>query len=332
VLRSWQPCFLDHRTFRRAQEHALALLVGLGRRTISRSICVLGRQFRRWAPDYRLFSRCRWQPQALFDAVLAHLPALLAPTQPLVVALDDTPCRKTGKRIRAAKMLRDPLSPPYHLNLCRALRFLQATLLLWPRARNGAARAIPVAFDLAPPVAKPQPPRKPRKGASRQEGAAYARAWRRHYQARRSFRQRQQAEGLSAQGARLLNTLRQRCQAVAAWKERILWAVVDASFCNRTVFRLLDPRIVLIGRTRKDLRLYRPAPPPRPGRGRQRAYGPLLSTPQELRQDAAHPWQSCAVFAAGQSHTLHYKTLAPVLWRSGAGTRPLRLIVIRPLR
>jgi hypothetical protein len=53
VLAGWKGCFRDRRTFRRAQEHALALLVSLGRRTISRSICVLGRQWRNGAADYR---------------------------------------------------------------------------------------------------------------------------------------------------------------------------------------------------------------------------------------------------------------------------------------
>src|SRR5206468_6614326 len=109
VLGSWRPCFADHRTYRRAKDHALAVLVCLGRRTISRSICVLGRQFRSWAPEYRFFSKCRWKTHALFNAIIEHLPELLSPRQPLVAALDDTPCRKTGKRIRAAKMLRDPL-------------------------------------------------------------------------------------------------------------------------------------------------------------------------------------------------------------------------------
>jgi len=274
VWAGWKRCFRDRRTFRRAQEHALALLVSLGRRTISRSICVLGRQGRNWVADYRLFSRCRWDPQSLFQVVLEQLPALLSPTQPLVVALDDTLCRKTGKRIRAAQMLRDPLSPAYHTNLCRALRFLQAVVLVWPREAPGAARAIPVAFDLAPPVAKPKRPRKPRQPARPGAWAAYARAWRAHRKHLRQYRQRQRAEGLSAQGARLLNALRERCEKISAWKGKILWAAVDASFCNRTVFQVLDPRVVLIGRVRKDIRLYEPAPPPTPtpprGPGRRR--------------------------------------------------------------
>ena len=336
VLGGWRHCFADHRTYRRAKDHALALLVCLGRRTISRSICVLGRQFRSWASEYRLFSKCRWKAHSLFDAIIEHLPELLSPRQPLVAALDDTPRHKTGKRIRAAKILRDPLSPPFHTNLYHALRFLQAVLLIWPRETTGAARAIPVAFDLAPPVAKPKRPRKPRKGATKKDWAAYARACRAHRKEMKDYRKRQPKEGLSAQGARLLNGLRERCNAVAAWKDRILWAVVDASFCNRTVFDLLDRRIVLIGRIRKDIRLYEPAKPDanpkQVGKGRKKSYGRLLPTPEELRKDKATPWDQCPIFAAGKRHELNYKTIAPVLWRSAAGTRSMRLIVIRPLR
>jgi hypothetical protein len=336
ILGSWKHSFRDRRTFRRAQEHALALLVCLGRRTISRSICVLGRQFRNWTSEYRLFSQCRWKPRSLFDAVLDQIPELLSPSQPLVAALDDTPCRKTGKRIRAAKILRDPLSPPFHTNLCHALRFLQAVMLVWPGKSAGAARAVPVAFNLAPPVAKPKPPRKPGKRASQKDWAAYARAWRAHRRNLRTYRKIQRQEGLSAQGARLLNQLRERCHRVAAWREKILWAVVDASFCNRTVFGLLDQRIVLIGRVRKDICLYGPAPPkthPEPvGRGRKASYGPLLPTPEQLRQDTAVPWEKCPIFAAGRTHELNYKMMVPVFWRNAAATRPLRLLVIRPLR
>lgn len=332
VLDGWRNCFVDHRTFRRAREHALALLVSLGRRTISRSICVLGRQFRSWVADYRFFSRCRWKSHQLFDAVLKQAAELLGPEQPLVVALDDTPCRKTGKRIRAAKTLRDPLSPAFHTNFCYALRFLQAALLLWPRRTPGAARAIPIAFDLAPPVPKPKAPRRLRPKSTPRERAAYARACRAHRLAWKKYRLKQRQEGLSAQGAKLLNTLRQRTRAIAPLKNKPLWAVVDASFCNRTVFDLLDIGIVLIGRTRKDLRLFAPPIEKATGRGRKGSYGPALPTPEQLRQDPSIPWNKYPIFAAGRLHSLQYKTISPVLWRSGTLTKPMRLIVIRPLR
>lgn len=334
VLGGWRRCFSDHRTYRRAKEHAVALLVCLGRRTISRSICVLGRQFRNWTSEYRLFSKCKWKPHALFDVVLEQIPELLSPGHPLVAVLDDTTRKKTGKRIRAAKVLRDPLSPPYHVNLRLALRFLQAAILIWPRETAGAARAIPIAFDPAPPVAKPKEPRKPKRGVSKKDWAAYARSWRTHRQALKSYRKMQRQEGLSAQGARLLNGIRERCRQIAEWKDKILWAVVDSSFCNQTVFRILDPRIVLIGRVRKDIRIYGPPEPneDRKGSGRKASYGPLLPTPEQLRQDAKIPWGKCTVFAAGKRHQLNYKTIDKVLWRGGAGSRPMRLVVIRPLR
>jgi hypothetical protein len=230
-------------------------------------------------------------------------------------------------------VLRDPLSPPYHINLRLALRFLQAAMLVWPRETAGAARAIPVAFDSAPPVTKPKAPRKPKKGASKQDWAAYARSWRIYRQALKTYRKMQQQEGLSAQGARLLNGIRERCSKVTAWKDKILWAVVDSSFCNRTVFRILDSRIVLIGRVRKDIRIYGPAElnADRKGSGRK-LLTDTCCNPRQLRQDAKTPWEKCPVFAAGKRHELNYKTIDKVFWRGGAGTRPMRLVVIRPLR
>src|SRR5947209_20308915 len=70
-----------------------------------------------------------WNEQDLFDALLpsalAHCPGRFVP-----VALDDTRLRKTGKRIPTAFWQRDPLSPPFRVNLQWGLRFLQASLLL----------------------------------------------------------------------------------------------------------------------------------------------------------------------------------------------------------
>src|SRR5262249_44529631 len=143
-----------------AVRFALALLVCLGRRTVSRAICAQLRQFGSWAADYKLFSLSRWNPTALFDVVLKLALPLMSKTQPLVIALDDTITRKTGRRIPNASTLRDPLSPPYNTNLVWALRFIQVGLVIWPVDGIGAARAIPIDFHLAPPVPKPKKKKK----------------------------------------------------------------------------------------------------------------------------------------------------------------------------
>jgi len=332
LIQKWRPCFADYRTHRRAVGFALSLLVCMGRRTISRAICAQQRQFQSWASDYKLFSLCRWTPRSLFDVVLKLALGLVAETQPVVIALDDTITRKTGHRIPHASTLRDPLSPPYHTNLVWALRFIQAVLLICPIDGIGAARAIPIAFNLAPPVPKPKKKKVPGNASGDSNTDANGKKggktttdpeWKQYYKMRRQ-------QGLSAQGAFLIQEIRSRLDGIADFTQRILWVVVDASYCNFTVLSRLAERTVLIGRTRKDIHLSA-LPEAQSGRGRRRLYGKDLGTPEQMRQDDSIPWQRTSIFAAGRSHQLRYKSVGPVLWRRGAQRRALRLIIIAPL-
>jgi DDE superfamily endonuclease len=333
LIQQWRPCFADYRTYQRAVGFALSLLVCLGRRTISRAICAQQRQFQSWASDYKLFSLSRWSPRSLFDVVLKLGLSLVSTTQPVVIALDDTITRKTGHRIPNASTLRDPLSPPYHTNLVWALRFIQAVLLICPTDGIGAARAIPIAFNLAPPVAKPKKKKTPTTSVDCNDNASTDRKkvgkktsdpeWKQYYKTRRQ-------QGLSAQGALLIHDIRSRLDAIAEFAQRTLWVVVDASYCNFTVLKRLAERTVLIGRTRKDIHLSA-LPEAQTGRGRRRFYGNDLGTPEQMRKDDSIPWCRAAIFAAGRSHQLRYKSVGPVLWRRGAQRIPLRLIIIAPL-
>jgi len=334
LIQQWRPCFADYRTHRRAVGFALSLLVGLGRRTISRAICAQQRQFQSWASDYKLFSLSRWTPRSLFDVVLKLALELVPKTQPVVIALDDTIARKTGHRIPHASTLRDPLSPPYHTNLVWALRFIQAVLLICPADGIGAARALPIAFHLAPPVAKPKKKKAAQAAAADTNNRADAATaklgkktidpeWKQYYQRRRQH-------GLSAQGAFLIQDIRARLNGISGFAQRLLWVVVDASYCNLTVLSRLPEGTVLIGRTRKDIHLSA-LPEAASGRGRRRFYGKDLGTPEQMRQDDSIPWQRASIFAAGRSHQLRYKSVGPILWRRGAQRRPLRLLIIAPL-
>jgi hypothetical protein len=335
LLQQWRSCFADYRTHQRAVRFALAFLVCLGRRTISRAICAQQRQFGSWAADYKLFSLSRWSPASLFDVVFKLALPLMSKTQPLVIGLDDTITRKTGRRIPNASTLRDPLSPPYNTNLVWALRFIQAVLLIWPVDGIGAARAIPIAFHLAPPVRKPKKKKvsatttpsseNNTAGADAQKAAKKAidPEWKAYYQKRRQ-------QGLSAQGAILIQQVRSRLDQMAGYAQRLLWVVVDSSYFNSTVLSRLAERTILIGRTRKDICLSA-LPEAQSGRGRRRAYGKDLGTPEQMRKDDSIPWQHATIFAAGRCHQLRYKSVGPVLWRRGAQRLPLRLIIIAPL-
>ena len=155
IVADWAPSFPQPRTFRRAARQALGALVCVGRRCLSRIIWTQGRQQRSWSSEYFLHSRCRWEPQTLFAGVWRRaLP--YCPGRLVGVAVDDTRLRKTGRAIPQARYHRDPLSPPFHVNLMRGLRFLQASLLLpLHRRGNASCRALPVRFEEAAPLKKP---------------------------------------------------------------------------------------------------------------------------------------------------------------------------------
>ena len=112
ILRAWIPAFAQPRSGERAVAQALGALLALGRRTLSRSLWALGRQDRDWSADYKLHSRAPWKIQDLFQPILEQA-AGLCDDSLLVVAMDDTRIRKTGRKILTAFYQRDPLSPKF---------------------------------------------------------------------------------------------------------------------------------------------------------------------------------------------------------------------------
>jgi hypothetical protein len=78
------------------------------------------------------------------------------------VAVDDTRLPKTGRCIPQAFYQRDPLSPPFHVNLLLGLRFLQASLLV-PTYRLApvSTRGLPIRFEEVSRLKKPSRKAKP---------------------------------------------------------------------------------------------------------------------------------------------------------------------------
>jgi hypothetical protein len=304
IVADWAPSFPQPRTFRRATRQALGALVCMGRRCLSRIIWTQGRQQRSWSSQYFLHSRCRWQPQTLFAGVWRRaLP--YCPGRLVGVAVDDTRLRKTGRAIPQARYHRDPLSPPFHVNLIYGLRFLQASLLLpLHRRGNASCRALPVRFEEAAPLKKP----------ARKAGAE---AW-------QEYKRMSKLHNLSQRFVQSVAPLRQALDE-AGGRAKLLVLALAGSFCNRTCFRALRERTELIARARKDARLCFRAPQSSP-----RFYALSTFTPQQVRQDESHSWQQTKLFYGGKRRRIRYKQLAQVYWRRGAGQIPLRLFIVAP--
>jgi len=304
--------FRQHRTWARARRLSLSQLACLGRHTVTGLICTSGRQFLDWSADYRLFSRDQWDAEELFIPVARGLLEFLRPTEPLVAALDDTLLKKSGPKTPGVAYRRDPLSPPFHVNFIRGQRFIQLSGMLPADAFPGAARAIPLRFQHVPPVPKP--------GRS-----APPEAWKAYRRARR-------IRNLSTHGLELIVNLRDELDRRHRAADRPLVVAVDGSYTNKTVLKGLPPRTTLIGRIRKDAKLfYAPRDEDQPAAGNKRRYGDPAPTPEEVRQDPDVPWQEVRAYGAGKVHTFRVKSVRPVLWKKAGFDRPLQLMVIAPV-
>ena len=304
IVEDWHACFPRARSARRAVRQALGSLLCLGRRCLSRIIWTHGGQHRSWSIEYFLHSRCRWEPQALFSPVLRR--ALPYCSSRLVgVALDETRLRKTGRSIPHAFYQRDPLSPPFHLNLVLGLRFLQASLLVpLHRLGNVSTRALPIRFEAVSRVKKP-----PRQASDE--------AW-------KEYRRMAQLFNLSQHAAQMMAALRQDLDQ-AGGRAKMLVLAGDGSFCNRTCLRAPRDRTEWVVRTRKDAAWCRRAP-----QDSRRFYDTPKFTPEQVRQDEGWPWKQTKLFYGGQRRRIRYKEVGPVYWRRGAARIPLRLLVVAP--
>lgn len=304
IVEDWRNVFPQERTFQRGARQALGSLVCLGRRCLSRIIWTNGGQQRSWSAEYFLHSRCQWKPQQLFQPILRRALAY-CPQRLVGVAIDDTRLRKTGRCIPQAFYQRDPLSPPFHVNLVLGLRFLQASLLVpLHRTANVGTRALPIRFQEVSRV------KRPGKKASEEQQQQYRAAVKQH--------------NLSRSFVEMGQQLRQELDQ-AGGRDKVLVLAGDGSFCNRNCFAQVADRTVLLVRARKDARLCLPAPVPS-----RRFYAVEKFTPQQMRKDDGLAWKTTKIFYGGKRRRIRYKEVSNLYWQRGAGRRALRLIVIAP--
>ena len=307
ITAHWDSVFPQQRTFHRAVRQALGSLVCLGRRCLTRIIWTNGGQHSSWSADYFLHSRCRWEPQELFRPILKQ--ALeFCPSRLVGVAIDDTKLRKTGRCIPQAFYQRDPMSPPFHVNLVLGLRFLQASLLV-PLHRNSpvGARALPIRFQEVSRVKRP--------GKKATEEML------------QDYKEAAKQKNLSRSFVEMGHQLRQELDH-AGGQKKILVLAGDGSFCNRTCFGQIPERSVLLVRARKDAKLCFCAIASQGGA--RRFYGTDKFTPESVRQDESRGWKTTKIFYGGKRRKIRYKEVTEVYWQRGAKQRPLRLIVIAP--
>ena len=299
-------CFPQQRTLERVTSLMLAALLCCGRKWITRINCVRGREQVDWTADYRVFSRSPWCASELFMPAIERSASYFG-EGPICLAGDETRARRGGRKVKRSRWTRDPMSPPFHVNFIKGIRFMQfsALLPLW-NTDSVDARSIPVSFQ---PVDRPA---KPGRKATEDQQVEYKRLCK--------------EQSLGNQAWSQLLALRQKYDDAGAY-HNLLVVALDGGFCNRCCFRPTHERIVLVARARKDAALCHVAnDPTQPNR----VYAQDTFTPESVGKDKAQKRQTTRVFFGGKRREVRYKQISGVLWRRGAGRKPLKLIVVAP--
>jgi hypothetical protein len=216
---------------------------------------------------HRFFRQARWELDALGLCLLRMVLKVLPPDEPIVVPLDDTLGRHTGKEIRGASMHHDPILSTraravFHWGHVWVVLSIAVRVPAWNKTF-----ALPILARLfrAEKLCKKE---------------------------RRPFRKKTE---LAAQMI---------AAVAAAAPQRRFQVVGDANYANRSIVRNLPTNVDFVGRGRLDAALYGP---PRPQRmGRPRIKGDRLPTPARhaARSDG---WRRLPVKVYGRTVTVRVK-------------------------
>lgn len=262
LLQAFVPCFTapSFSTF-------VTLMTGwtlaTGRHTVTgvvRAANAVGRKHIR--TFHRFFSEGSWLPDDLGLVLVRLIVERLVPADaPILIPVDDTLGRHTGKKIAGASMHRDPLlstgrRPFFHWGHLWVVASIAVPAF-------GKTWALPVLFRL-------------------QRGKKRCKAEGRPYRT---------CQELAAELIRVL---------AAALPDRQLIVIGDSAYTNSSIIQGRPANVTVIGRSRLDAQLYAPPPARRRGQmGRPRVRGRRLPSPAKQATNAR--WKRVEVTVYGRT-------------------------------
>jgi hypothetical protein len=292
LLERHRPAFKQARPYWRAVGLVLAELFSFGRHTVAQGILSLGQTRGDWSGWYRLFSRERFEEEALNQILFGETLAEVPEAEPYVVGLDGTQLHRSSLKMPGTSWLKAARTAAFRPGLERAQRFLTGAWLT--PLENGYSRAIPLRFIPAfPPKAVPadEPPR---------------REW--------------------EAGLVYLQWVRSELDQAGRAQQPML-ALADGSFEVLELWRQLPQQVQLITRTARNRALYW-LPEPRSGPGRPASYGEKAPHPADWLHAGLRHWPSQTVLVRGKWLQMRYQCLGPFV-REGLPERPLLLLVVK---
>jgi hypothetical protein len=297
IILAFAPVFRQRRSWRHAELLLIGAILALGKRTVTSLLRIAGlSRERRFTNYHRVLNRVVWDAQAAARLLLGLLIAVLVPSGPVVLGIDDTIERRRGKRITAKGIYRDPVrSSKGHFVKASGLRWL-SLMLLAPIPWAGRVWALPFLTTLAP-----------------------SERYRREHGRRHK---------------KLTEWARQMALLARRWLPgREIVLLGDSSFAALDLLAALARSgMICVTRLRLDAALYEPAPPRQPGTvGRPRTKGTRLPTLSEVLADQTTCWQQVTVpeWYGGRERVVEICSSTAVWRHAGLPVLPIRWVLLR---
>lgn len=281
------------------------VLAGLRGGTVSAAVRAAGAlASKHFSTYYRFYGRGAWDADWLGLRLLRLFEPWLVPG-PVVLAVDDTLARKTGKHIWGANLHHDPLAW-----MSNAVAFGHNWVVLAVVVHIAwvdRPLAVPILWRLYRSRKKRYGPTRQGRREKKTTGEATA----------SEHRSRPQL------ALELITVARRGFDPT-----RSVVVVADSAYCGRSVLRKLPQGVDMVGPLPMNAALYGLPPERQEGQpGAPRKKGERLPPPQT---DAASSqgWLSGTVSIYRKSVAIRYKSRV-ALWYSAGGSRPLHIVLIR---
>ena len=266
-----------------------------------------------WSCFHRFFSHYVWSLDDLCRVLTGLLLRRFVPAGPVLLAADDTLCRKRGLGLFGAGMHHDPLFSSKALKVFSWGHdwVVLALLVRLPRWAPTKVFALPLLFRLSvnrQGVAKGQ--KKPKTAAGSKK-----KKWQRPTGSNHRTRPELLVELLTL---------------LADWfPDREFVVCADSGYAGKSVLQHLPGNVDLISQVHPQGVLYAPPPPKVPGqRGAPRKKGERLPDLQGWADDAHSPWQELVFDQYGLHTTLAVK-VQQALYYTAAKERLLTVLLTR---
>lgn len=284
--------------WRYARVLVIGAILARGGRTVCSVLRVMGlSDERRFENYHRVLSRAKWSAHAVSQTLLRLLVVTFVPAGEILMGGDDTIERRSGKRIRAKGIYRDPVRSSHsHFVKASGLRWVTVMLLTCvPFAQR--IWALPFLTLLAPSA--------------------------RFYGQRRKHKT-------------LTDWMRQTLLQLRRWlPDRTIILVADSSYAVLDLLGrmiCLPNPITMVVRFRMDAALYEPAPPRTRGhKGRPRKKGARLPTLLAVTTDPATMWIDHIVgcWYGEAKRSIQITSNTAVWFHTGQPPVPIRWVIVR---